>query len=394
MADAVLPRLLYIADVPVESSQHGSALMFRALEQYPADRLRIIETGEASVPARRLPRVAYAHLPIGRRRWLNTRCHGVYSAWLSWRAARRADRVAASLTGFEVEAVATVGHGFGWLTAAAVARLLKVPLHLIVHDDWPRASAIASPFRSWLDRAFGDVYRRASSRLVVSPFMAEEYQRRYGTNGSLMYPSRSHECPVFPASPSRQIADGEMVIGYGGNAGAEMVECLRVLARAIHGTPARLVLFGGFNEDAQRLLLAECPAISFRGLVPYADMIRGLRDAADVLYVPMSFAAGQRDNTSILFPSKLTDYTATGLPLLIHGPAYASAVRWARIEEGVADIVDQPGETVLRAALERLRLDAGLRDRLAATASAAGQRCFDYTNAQTALYSALRGTRP
>ena len=105
MADVVVPRLLYVADVPVESSQHGSALMFRALEQYPADRLRIIETGEASVPARRLPRVAYAHLPIGRRRWLNTRWHGVYSAWLSWRAASRSDRVAASLAGFEVEPV-------------------------------------------------------------------------------------------------------------------------------------------------------------------------------------------------------------------------------------------------------------------------------------------------
>ena len=223
--------------------------------------------------------------------------------------------------------------------------------------------------------------------------MAEEYQRRYGTSGSLMYPSRSHECPVFAARPSRQIADGEMVIGYGGNAGAEMVECLRVLARAIRGTPARLVLFGGFNEDAQRLLLAESPAISFRGLVPYADMIRGLRDAADVLYVPMSFAAEQRDNTSILFPSKLTDYTATGLPLLSHGPTDASVVRWARTEEGVADIVDQPGEAVLRAALERLRHDAGLRDRLAAGAVAAGQRCFDYVNAQTALHSALTGTR-
>jgi hypothetical protein len=392
MADAVLPRLLYLADVPVESSQHGSALLYRALEQYPADRLRIIETGEVSVPARRLRQVAYAHLPIGRRRWLDTRLHGVYSAWLSWRAAGRAGRAVASLSGFDVDAVLTVGHGFGWLTAAAVAERLNVPLHMIVHDDWPRASAIAAPFRPWLDRAFGNVYRRAGSRLVVSPFMAEEYQRRYGADGSLMYPSRSHDCPVFAARPARQIAGGEMAIGYGGNAGAAMVECLRGLARAIHGTPARLVLFGGFSEHAQQLLRAESAAISFRGLVPYADMIRGLREAADVLYVPMSFASSQRANTSILFPSKLTDYTATGLPLLIHGPSYASAVRWAHIESGVAEVVDEPGETPLRAALERLREDAGRRDRLAAMAVATGQRCFNYIHAQHALYAALTRT--
>ena len=393
MADAVLPRLLYIADVPVESSQHGSALLYRAFEKYPADRLRIIETGDASVPARRLAGVAYAHLPIGRRRWLNTRLHGVYSAWLSWRAAGHFYRVAGSLSGFDVEAVATVGHGFGWLTAATIARRLQVPLHVIVHDDWPRASAIAAPFRSWLDRAFGNVYQRAASRLVVSPFMAEEYQRRYGAGATLMYPSRSHECPVFAAKPSRQVTGGGMVIGYAGNAGAEMVECLRVLARAIRGTASRLVLFGAFNENVQRLLLAESSAITFRGLVPYAEMIRGLRETADVLYVPMSFADSQRANTSILFPSKLTDYTATGLPLLIHGPSYASAVRWAQAEPGVAEIVDEPGDAPLLAALERLRQDAGLRERLAATAVAVGQRYFDYIHAQRTLYATVTAGR-
>ena len=99
-----MPRLLYLADVQVEASQHGSALIFRALETYPADRLRIVETGEASQAPRRLPGVAYASMPIGRRRWLHTRFHGVYSAWLSWRAASRADRVMASLSDFEVEA--------------------------------------------------------------------------------------------------------------------------------------------------------------------------------------------------------------------------------------------------------------------------------------------------
>ena len=180
-----------------------------------------------------------------------------------------------------------------------------------------------------------------------------------------------------------------MVIGYGGNAGAEMIECLRLLARAIRGTAARLVLFGAFTEDAQQRLLAESPAISFRGLVPYADMIRGLRESADVLYVPMSFAENQRANTSILFPSKLTDYTATGLPLLIHGPSYASAVRWAQAEPDVAEIVHERGEAPLLAAVERLRQDAALRDRLAANAVATGQRYFDYSHAQHALYSAL-----
>jgi len=389
-----MPRLLYVADVQVEASQHGSALMFRALETYPADRLRIVETAVASLPARRLPGVAYASVPIGRRRWLDSRLHGLYSAWLTWRASHRADRVMSSLSGFDVEAVATVGHGFGWITAAEVARRLDVPLHFIVHDDWPRSSAIVEACRPWLERTFGRIYRGAASRLCVSPFMAEEYERRYGAAGSLMYPSRAKDCPVFPAKAARQIGDGEMVIGYGGNSSPLLVESLRALAAALPGTRTRLALFGGFDEDAQRQLLAVSPAISLHGFVPFDQMIRELREIADVLFVPMTFGAEQMDNMKISFPSKLTDYTATGLPLLIHAPAYASAVRWARAEHDVAEIVDEPGEAPLRAAITRLHEDADRRARLASNAVAAGQRYFDSAAARAALSRALVGARP
>ena len=391
MVDASMPRLLYIADVPVEASQHGSALVFRALETYPADRLRVIETGLPSQPARRLPGVAYASMPIGRRRWLDSRVHGVYSAWLTWRAASRADRVMSSLSGFEAEAVATVGHGFGWLTAAEVARRRRVPLHMIVHDDWPRLAAIAGALRPSLEGRFGRVYRGAASRLCVSPFMADEYAERYGVPGSVMYPSRSKDCPVFDARSPRPIGDGEMVIGYGGSSSTQVVNSLKALARVLPGTRNRLVVFGDFHEDAKWQLLAESEAISFQGFVPFDRMIRELRDIADLLFVPMSFDASHRDNMTISFPSKLTDYTATGLPLLVHGPAYASAVRWARAEHDVAEIVDEPRDAPLGAAIQRLREDPDRRALLAANAAAAGRKLFDPSVAREALSAALLG---
>jgi hypothetical protein len=362
--------------------------MFRALETYPADRLRIVETGEASQPPRRLPGVPYASMPIGRRSWLHTRIHGAYSAWLSWRAASRADRVMASLSDFEVEAVATIGHGFGWITAAAVARRLDVPLHFIVHDDWPRASAILGVCRSWLDRTFGRIYRDSASRLCVSPIMAEEYARRYGAAGTLMYPSRARDCPTFAAKPPRAIGDGDLVIGYGGNSSAQMVDCLLALAAALPGARTRLAVFGDFNEESRRKLLAASPMIAFHGFVPYHRMIRELREIADVLFVPMSFDAAHR---GLSFPSKLTDYTATGLPLLIYAPPNSAAVRWAREQGGAAEIVEAPGAPPLRAAIDRLRDDDGRRGRLAADAVTAGHRSFDAAAARAVFASALSG---
>ena len=391
MADAALPRLLYIADVPVEASLHGSALIFRLLETYPAGRLRIVETGVPSQATRRLPGVTYASMPIGRQRWLNTRLHGVYSAWLTWRAASRANRVIASTAGFEVGAVATVGHGFGWLTAAEVARRLGVPLHLIVHDDWPQLSGIAGVARPWLDRSFGAVYRAAASRLCVSPFMAEEYARRYHASGSVMYPSRSKDCPIFEAKTPRAIRNGEIVIGYGGSSGPEMMACLRTLAAALTGAPTRLEVFGPFGEDAKRDLLSISPAISFQGFVPFDQMIRDLRAIADVLFLPMTFDAAGRNNMTVSFPSKFTDYTATGLPLLIYGPPYSSAVRWARSFDDVAEIVDRESVDALREAIARIAADHDRRAALAGRAVAIGRQCFDPEGARAALAAALGG---
>lgn len=387
------PRLLYIADVPVESSQHGSALMFRALESYPGDRLRIIETGPPSEPARRLSDVVYRHLPIGRSRWLDSRLHGLYSAWATLSAPSRARAVLATLEGFAPEAVLTVGHGFGWLTAWRVAASINRPLHLVVHDDWPRLSAITRIARPWLERVFARVYRSAASRLCVSPFMAEEYERRYHVSGSVMYPSRSEQCQVFAAKPPRVIGRSEMVIGYGGNSSAEITSCLRTLAACLDDIGARLAIFGPFDAARQQELHAVSPRITFHGFVPFNQMIAGLREVSDLLFVPMTFNAAERDNMVVSFPSKLADYTAAGVPLLIYAPEYSSAVRWAEAYPDAAEVVCDAGTESLRRTLIGLRDNVERRRALAEGGVSAGAACFSAEAARAALATALSGQR-
>jgi hypothetical protein len=114
-----LPGIVYVGDVPVEASYHGSALLHRLLSEYPPERLTIIETAAESQPERRLPSINYASRPIGKIRWLNTRFHPYAVAWFAHAAKRMAQQI--SLNGFDCEAVLTVAHGFGWLVAEEVA---------------------------------------------------------------------------------------------------------------------------------------------------------------------------------------------------------------------------------------------------------------------------------
>src|SRR5690348_1736675 len=88
--NASLRRLVYVGDVPVEASHHGSALLFRLLQGYPNDRIRIIEGKlRSSTPNRRLPGVSYRIFRNGSKRYLNSRLHGLYSSWLMETAACR-----------------------------------------------------------------------------------------------------------------------------------------------------------------------------------------------------------------------------------------------------------------------------------------------------------------
>src|SRR5262245_37463923 len=68
-----VPRLLYLADVPVESYIHGSTLIYRLFESYPAEKLLIVEGLYESQADRRLPNVQYRVIKSSLSRLLKNR---------------------------------------------------------------------------------------------------------------------------------------------------------------------------------------------------------------------------------------------------------------------------------------------------------------------------------
>ena len=273
----------------------------------------------------------------------------------------------------------TVAHGYGWLTAAQYAKQHELPLHLIIHDDWPRL-AINSLIRKRLEVIFGGIYRQAASRLCVSPFMCEEYRRRYGSDGMVLYPSRAPDCPDFYAPPERLSRnDHPFTVAFGGGINSPgYVRALTVLANVLEKVGGRLLIFGPLTRSAAHKNGLARPNIILRGLVSSHELIQKFRTEADVLFVPMSFDSADRANMEVAFPSKLTDYSAVGLPLLIYGPSYCSAVRWAINHPGVAEVVEDEGTDALMDAVKRLSTLSFLRLNLGIRALEVGKDCFSY----------------
>jgi glycosyltransferase involved in cell wall biosynthesis len=391
VANFSLPRLCYIGDVPIESSYHGSALLYRLLKNYPPESLLVIEQGvECSIPSRRLLGVRYEHSNINGLRWLNTRFAPLVASWLSVSAGMRLGRVRSFIGNFRPQAVLTVAHGFSWLTAASAAQRWQLPLVLIVHDDWTLAANLVGPLKSWLNHRFGEVYCQSASRLCVSPFMVEDFEQRYGIKGTTLYPSREEGTPRLQEHSAPGPQTRPFTVAYAGTLHtADFIRQLAALGRILRELEGRLLLFGPHDVRALSAMGVNLQNVEIGGVLNSAELIRRLRLDADVLFLPMSFRPEDSKWFALNFPSKLTDYTATALPILIWGPKESSAVKWATMEPGVAAVVTNPDECVMAATLNRLRQDANWRSRLGSAAAEAGQRYFSPESAQSTFYESL-----
>ncbi|HYV82466.1 MAG TPA: glycosyltransferase [Pyrinomonadaceae bacterium] len=385
----MFPGIVYVGDVPVEASFHGSALLHRLLSDYPPGRLTIIETATASQPERRLPNINYISRPIGKQRWLNTRFHPYAVAWFTHAAQRMGQHISQSMNGFECESVLTVAHGFGWLAAAQVANKRRVPLHLIVHDDWPRVADIAPQFRRWLDDLFASVYRQAQSRLCVSPAMSRFYEQRYGAPAEVIYPSRAAVCADYDEPPAHLASnDKPFTIAFAGTINSDgYIKALIALQNALKPIKGRLLIFGPLLPDEAQQIGLHDPSTTICGFLTATDLLKRLRDEADALFVPMSFAPTDRANMEMAFPSKFADYTATGVPLVIYGPSYCSAVVWARENPGVAEIIE--AETDLPSAIAKLANNHDHRLSLGKRALNIGREYFSHERVKQIFYQSL-----
>jgi glycosyltransferase involved in cell wall biosynthesis len=373
----VLPKLLYIGDVPVDATLGGAALTYRLLENYPSRRLHIVE-GDLwrSKPESRLDGVVYDRFSSGPTRLLTSRFMHPY----------------ASFRQFDPEAILTVVHGYSWIAAAALARRFNLPLHLIVHDDWPRGNHLPRLLQEHLDQQFGRIYRQAQSRICISPYMAEHYEKRYQALGTVLYPSRSGEISQPQNPPQVQIEPRRpLVVAYAGSIATPAYEfSLTTVAEILDTLDGALIVYAPVSDALVRRVNLNHRNISFRSVLPWQELIASLRNEADVLFVPMSFEQEDRENMEIAFPSKLADYTATGLPLLIWGPSYCSAVRWAMENPGVAEVVDQLDRTMLAVAIGNLASDTSYRFKLGKRALELGRDFFGHNMNVQKFHKLLR----
>jgi glycosyltransferase involved in cell wall biosynthesis len=244
--------------------------------------------------------------------------------------------------------------------AAGLAAGLGVPLRTTVWDDIHHNNSyfgVRGNEARRLVGCFSDALRRSESCAAIGETMKAEYEQLYGAKAVTIL---RHGLDARPAArPSgAAVADGRVLIGFAGSVTARSAfDCLLAtldrLRWRLEGREVVLRLLG-HRFDLRSKVERHIECYGWRSV---DDTVRLLSEC-DLNYLPQAFEPDWEPFSRLSFPSKLTTYLATGVPVLLHAPKNASLPAFlGRYEFGAwCDRVDADAlEATLREALDPAR---------------------------------------
>ncbi len=355
------PRLCYFGPA-IDSSVGGSALLYKLLRSYPRDclisvEMQLIETPNPapSIASRtiRIPRPLSCFGPRGQTLFEMTLLYGrhLWAAWLDWRLRDR-----------QLDAVVCVTHTWLCEPALLFAKRRKIPFHAIVHDHVQNSLPVPRRLEQYRQRRWERICREAETRLCVSPYMAEDIQQTIGLTCAILYPGLAPGMDLKNWQPVASIGNnGNLAFIFIGTVHGGYQELIIKLWQILKPSGHRLILHSPSAAE-----LVQNPAangVEDGGWIATHAVANTLRQEADILFLPMSFEEAGAANMKVSFPSKLVEYCAAGRPILIWGPPYCSAVRWAKEHPGFAEVVDTDSSEAVADAVRRLEA-APVRERM------------------------------
>jgi len=374
------PRLLLLSDEGPQLRTAGGILLYRLFQKYPPDRMRVIERHVE--PGLTRLQCRYESLTTPWRRFEQSR----FNRWK--RSARAFDlvpkvslrKIDELLAGFQPEVVLCVmQHACYYDTALDFAKKRGLPLVAIVHDVNEQFEPVLTWALAAARRRDAAFYRYASRRLCISPEMEAFCAELYGAKGDVMYPNRSEELRPRPFSESETLKIAERLsVGFVGNLNYGYGDELLRLLPTFRAAAASLVLFSGPPSGRCAELLQATDCVSFRGFAPPMEAWAAIQAECDAVILPYPESPGHLERLyRHHFPSKLPEYLALGMPVIVTGPEYATGVKWAQRNPNAAAVWISSDLSVFVEILRSLRNFPEQRVALAKSGYEIGMRDFE-----------------
>jgi glycosyltransferase involved in cell wall biosynthesis len=327
-----LPRLLLISEIPL--CQEGTGInrtLFNLLENYPVEKFMLYRASSEDLTAPRfsqniatfresfLPHLAnrLGYLINGAISKINLQ----FMNWLPISACHKIQTFAPEVILICPNSASALLMGY------KVVKKFNNPFLIYFMDDW-----VATNDSGWLTGSVQIITRyllsHASGWLMISDLLKTDLAKRYEVN-----PTRSlvvHN-PVNLSErflPDFSVYQGTFKVAYAGSIWAMHYDAIATVASTIYelqqtGHDIELVLYTDDSFWKQHRADWERWNVTFGGLIPYHQLGQYLSQA-DLLLVASSFLPENAHLTRSSVQTKLTDYMASGRPILSCGPAYSA----------------------------------------------------------------------
>ena len=224
-------------------------------------------------------------------------------------------------------------------------------------ENWFTAHYIDEKSKADLYEQYETVLRSATGCATASWAMAEAYTQQFRARCVPVVPS----LPAAAAKPREAVSNarsGAFRIGFAGQlyAADEWNTLLRVLDSLNWWYGSTPVEVHAYTTSPMDVTPVREGRLLRHPWVNSTDELIQTLSACDLLYAPYRFGESFAEEARLCFPSKLTTYFATGRPTLLHGPAYASPVRFAK-QWKAAFVCDSPGDAPLLSVLQTALAD-------------------------------------
>lgn len=378
--------MLFLTSEIPQSVNAGSMQLYRVLRGYPADKLMVL--GAAPAPDADLLPCRYETLHLVTKRLACTRWNRWFCGLNAWLAAVE-PQVAAScrtVRDFRPELVVTVMDKLShYKHAWAVARRLGIPLMTITMDD-PHTFERAAPiFRRSYDRLLRRIYGYAALSLGVSREMSDYLASAYDKPSKTFYFGAPDGIVPRPAAESGALkVPGRLTLGYAGSMSLGYREGIEAIGPSLEAAGVELRVY---TRDQHHLVRHPC--VRHGGFFSPEKLWPEVQRTCDAVLLPYAFEGPILDIYRTHFPTKLSEYCWTGLPVLVTGADVATGMKWAQRHPDVALTATSADPKMLVPVLARLRDDAGLRVRLAAGAAEVARAEFDPERIRAAFQRCL-----
>jgi glycosyltransferase involved in cell wall biosynthesis len=278
------------------------------------------------------------------------------------------------------------------LPAAVLAgRLARVPVILLIWDFWRHLEF--EPFHHRTARALEPtVLRQAAAIVVPNEMLAESIARTSGVRPVIIRlpaDDAAFHVPDGLADEASPLPAESFNLTFTGQVYFSMTEPYQRLLAALECPGLEDVAFHFFGPQAKDRLEAwglHGRYVTHTFLPPWE--IAAAQRGADALFLPLAFDGLHKNLVYSSSTSKLSDYLASGRPILVHTPPGAFPAWYVRRHE-CGLVVDTPDPAALARAIALLRDDEPLRQRLGRNAMIRARTDFSIATARQQLADLL-----